>query len=378
MKEDSTTMFRKICKKTISDFIESANIINSHANISKVLGNLIKMNNYNVYYKNGNKITAINLTDILSARDVNTQKLNSITKITPTIAEDNNIEEAANIMSHYRLRSIPVIEDEEIIGQISIKSIVKSMKDIDIKIPSTKIMTANPIRIHQTDPITTAKNLMNRHRIDHIPIVEDNLKGIVTSFDIAKIILTSDNVDNISYSRHKSSKPLGFPAKRIAEKIVTTSSINDSVTNVIQLMNSTNSTYSIVTLGDEIQGIITNTDIISLLGQKIDEDIPAYIIGLPDDPFSSELAKTKFNKLIKSLKKSLNDLEEARCRIKLSFRGKTKRYEVDIRIFTTTNKYNYINGGLDLAIIFDQLRDRLKRSLKNDKNKQEDIIFNCY
>jgi hypothetical protein len=143
-------------------------------------------------------------------------------------------------------------------------------------------------------------------------------------------------------------------------------------------MNSTNSNYSIVTLGDEIQGIITNTDIISLLGQKIDEDIPAYIIGLPDDPFSSELAKTKFNKFIKSLKKSLNDLEEARCRIKLSLRGKTKRYEVDIRIFTTTNKYNYINSGLDLAIIFDQLRDRLKRSVKNDKNKQEDIIFNCY
>jgi CBS domain-containing protein len=378
MKEDSTTMFRKICKKTISDFIESANIINSHANISKVFGNLIKMDNYNVYYKNGNKITAINLTDILSARDFNTQKLNSITKITPTIAEDNNIEEAANIMSHYRLRSIPVIEDEEIIGQISIKSIVKSMKDIDIKIPSTKIMTANPIRIHQTDPITTAKNLMNRHRIDHIPIVEDNLKGIVTSFDIAKIILTSDNIDNISYSLHKNSRPLGFPATRIAEKNVTTSSINDSVANVIQLMNSTNSTYSIVTLDDEIQGIITNTDIISLLGQKIDEDIPAYIIGLPDDPFSSELAKTKFNKFIKSLKKSLNDLEEARCRIKLSLRGKTKRYEVDIRIFTTTNKYNYINGGLNLAIIFDQIRDRLKKSIKNDKNKQEDIIFNCY
>ena len=378
MKEDSITMFRKIGRKTISDFIESANIINSHANISKIFGNLIKMNNYNVYYKNGNKITAINLTDILSARDVNTQKLNSIAKTTPTIAEDNNIEEAANIMSHYRLRSIPVIEDEEIIGQINIKSIVKSMKDIDIKIPSTKIITANPIRIHQTDPISTAKNLMIRHRIEHIPIVEDNLKGIVTSCDIAKIILTSDNIDSISYSHHKSSRTLEFPAKHIAERNVTTSSINDSVAKVIQLINSTNSTYSIVTLGDEIQGIITNTDIISLLGQKIEEDVPAYIIGLPDDPFSSELVKTKFNKLIKSLKKSLNDLEEARCRIKLSLGGKTKRYEVDIRIFTTTNKYNYINGGLDLAIIFDQLRDRLKRSVKNDKNKQEDIIFNCY
>src|SRR5574342_361906 len=119
MKKNSTTMFRKISKKTISDFIESANIINSNASISKILGTLIKMNNYNVYYKNGNKITAINLTDILSSRDVSAQKLNSIANITPTLAEDSNIEEAASIMSHYRLRSLPVIEDEEIIGQIS-------------------------------------------------------------------------------------------------------------------------------------------------------------------------------------------------------------------------------------------------------------------
>ena len=37
---------------------------------------------------------------------------------------------------------------------------------------------------------------MVRHRINHVPIVEDNLKGIVTSFDIAKILLTADNLDN--------------------------------------------------------------------------------------------------------------------------------------------------------------------------------------
>jgi CBS domain-containing protein/ribosome-associated translation inhibitor RaiA len=379
MKEDPTTMFRKIGKKTISDFIESANIINSNASISKVLGILIKMNNYNVYYKNGNKITAINLTDILSARDFNAQKLNSIAKITPTIAEDSNIEEAASIMSHYRLRSIPVIEDGEIIGQISTKSIVKSMEDTDIKIPSTKIMTGNLISIHETDPISTAKNIMIRHRIDHIPIIEDNLKGIVTSFDIAKIILTSDNIDNTSYGRPKSKRPLDLPAKGIAERNVTISSINDSVAKVIQLMNSTNSTYSIVTLGDEIQGIITHRDIISLLGQKIEEDVPVYIIGLPDDSFSSELAKTKFNTLIKFLKKTLPDLEEARCRIKLiSVRGKTKRYEVDVRIFTTTNKYNYTNGGLDLVTIFDQLRDSLKRKLskKSQKRQKQSTRYN--
>ena len=374
MKFDSNQILSRIGKKKVSDFIESANIINSNESVSKILGNLIKINNYSVYFKNGNKITAINLRDILSARDVHSQKLNSIAKSTPIIEENSNIASAAGLMSLYRLRSLPVIEDGEIIGQITTKSIVKAMEHTDIKIRSTKIMTANPICIHENDLALTAKNLMVRHRIDHVPIVEENLKGIVTSFDIAKILLTADNLDNVHRGLTEHTRPLEFPVKGIAERNATTSSIDHSVANVVQLLNSNNSTYSIVTLGNEIQGIITHRDIISLLGEKVEEDVPAYIIGLPDDPFASELAKTKFNTLIKFLTKTMPDVEEARCRIRLStVRGKTKKYEIEVSIFTPTNRYSYKNEGSDLATIFDQMKDSLKNKLtqKNQKRVKE-------
>ena len=374
MKFDSNQILSRIGKKKVSDFIESANIINSNESVSKILGNLIKINNYSVYFKNGNKITAINLRDILSARDVHSQKLNSIAKSTPIIEEDSNIASAAGLMSLYRLRSLPVIEDGEIIGQITTKSIVKAMEHTDIKIRSTKIMTANPICIHENDLALTAKNLMVRHRIDNVPIVEENLKGIVTSFDIAKILLTADNLDNVHRGLTEHTRPLEFPVKGIAERNATTSSIDDSVAKVVQLLNSNNSTYSIVTLGNEIQGIITHRDIISLLGEKVKEDVPAYIIGLPDDPFASELAKTKFNTLIKFLTKTMPDVEEARCRIRLStVRGKTKKYEIEVSIFTPTNRYSYRNEGSDLATIFDQMKDSLKNKLtqKNQKRVKE-------
>ncbi len=374
MKFDSNQILNRIGKKKVSDFIESANIINSNESVSKILGNLIKINNYSVYFKNGNKITAINLRDILSARDVHSQKLNSIAKSTPTIEEDSNISSAAGLMSLYRLRSLPVIEDGEIIGQITTKSIVKSMNHTDIKVRSTKIMTANPVCMHENDLALAAKNLMVRHRIDHVPIVEDNLKGIVTSFDIAKIILTADNLDNAHLGHTEHTRPLEFPVKGIAERNATISSVDHSVAKVIQLLNTNNSTYSIVTLGDEIQGIITHRDIISLLGEKVEEDVPAYIIGLPDDPFASELAKTKFNTLVKFLTKTMPDLEEARCRIRLStVRGKTKKYEIEVSIFTPTNRYSYRNEGSDLATIFDQMKDSLKNKLtqKNQKRVKE-------
>jgi CBS domain-containing protein len=246
------------------------------------------------------------------------------------------------------------------------------MEHTDIKTRATKIMTANPISIHENDLALTAKNLMIRHRIDHIPIVEENLKGIVTSFDIAKILLTADNLDNVYRGLTEHTRPLEFPAKGIAESNTTTSSVEDSIANVIQLLNSNNSTYSIVTLGNEIQGIITHRDIISLLGEKVEEDVPSYIIGLPDDPFASELAKTKFNTLVKLLKKTMPDLEEARCRIRLSsVRGKIKKYEIEVSIFTPTNRYSYTNEGSDLATIFDLMKDSLKKKLTQKNQKRQ-------
>ena len=374
MKFDSNQILSRIGKKKVSDFIESANIINSNESVSKILGNLTKINNYSVYFKNGNKITSVNLRDILSARDVHSQKLSSIAKSTPIIEEDSNIASAAGLMSLYRLRSLPVIEDGEVIGQITTNSIVKAMDHKDIKIKSTKIMTANPFSIHENDLVLTAKNLMIRHRIDHVPIVEENLKGIITSFDIAKILLTADNLENVHLGITEHTRPLEFPVKGIAERNVTTSSIDHSVAHVVQLLNANNSTYSIVTLGNEIQGIITHRDIISLLGEKVKEDVPAYIIGLPDDPFASELAKTKFNTLVKFLTKTMPDIEEARCRIRLStVRGKTKKYEIEVSIFTPTNRYSYRNEGSDLATIFDQMKDSLKNKLtqKNQKRVKE-------
>jgi CBS domain-containing protein len=277
-------------------------------------------------------------------------------------------------MSLYRLRSLPVIEDGEIIGQVTTNSIVKSMEHTDIQNKATKIMTSNPISIHENDLALTAKNLMIRHRIDHIPIVEENLKGIVTSFDIAKILLTADNLDNVYRGLTEHTRPLEFPAKGIAESNATTSSVDDSIANVIHLLNSNNSTYSIVTLGNEIQGIITHRDIISLLGEKVEEeeDVPSYIIGLPDDPFASELAKTKFNTLVKLLKKTMPDLEEARCRIRLSsVRGKIKKYEIEVSIFTPTNRYSYTNEGSDLATIFDLMKDSLKNKLTQKNQKRQ-------
>ena len=132
------------------------------------------------------------------------------------------------------------------------------------------------------------------------------------------------------------------------------------------------STYCVIKSIDEVQGIITYRDIINLLGEKVEEEIPIFIIGLRDDPLDEELAKSKFTNLVKLLKKIYPDIEQARCRVKIrEIQGARKRYEVDASIITTQSVASYVTVGWDLPKMFDQMSDSLKKRLAHRVSQKQ-------
>jgi hypothetical protein len=138
-------------------------------------------------------------------------------------------------------------------------------------------------------------------------------------------------------------------------------------------MLNSGSSYSVVELMGEVQGIITYRDIVSLLGEKVGEaNIPAFIIGLPEDPFEAELAKSKFDNIVRLLRKTTSpEIEEARCHIKLrDIEGERKRYEVDVNIITPYRRHTYTNMGWDLARMFDQMSDSLKKKIAHKRSRR--------
>ena len=128
-------------------------------------------------------------------------------------------------------------------------------------------------------------------------------------------------------------------------------------------------------------GIITYRDIISLLGEQTQSEIPVYIIGLPEDPFEAELVKSKFHNIINHLSRMSPKIEEARCKIKIKdIEGERKRYEVSANIYTTHRRHVYTsNKGWDLASIFDDMSDGLKKQVKHEKDeRQKDSVRHSY
>ena len=264
------------------------------------------------------------------------------------------------------------MEKNEIIGQISAKKIVQEIRDAMLVIHTRKtstsdIMTRSPIVITKTDKIAYAKQIMKRRRIDHLPVLQDNrLVGMVTSKDLIQLTLPTERIGRKSLGIDDTQDRLDIAITGIADKNVLTSNTDDTLRSVTDLMVSQNSTYCVIMAFDEVQGIVTYRDIITLLGEKIEEEIPIFLIGLPDDPLDAELAKSKFADIVKFLKKTYPDIEEARCRLKIKeIQGARKRYEVDANIISTHRIDAYVNVGWDLGKMFDQMSDSLKKRISH-------------
>ena len=100
-------------------------------------------------------------------------------------------------------------------------------------------------------------------------------------------------------------------------------------------------------------------------------NLPLYVIGMPDDEFSKELIVSKFSSAIQRLQKSYDEIEEARVSIKLTRSGGNKKnYSVTILIKTPRKRFNFEESGWDLSNVSEQLCQRILDNLTKRSNKR--------
>jgi len=109
------------------------------------------------------------------------------------------------------------------------------------------------------------------------------------------------------------------------------------------------------------------------LGEQVENEIPSYIIGLPEDPFESELVKSKFINIIKLMHKISPEIIESRCKIKIKdITGERKRYEISANIIYPHRRYTYTSTNeYDIAKIFDEMSDSFKNQISRQKSGEK-------
>ncbi|MBU5688074.1 MAG: CBS domain-containing protein [Candidatus Aenigmarchaeota archaeon] len=113
-----------------------------------------------------------------------------------------NLREVLELLGDFEITGVPVKQGNKVVGVISDTDIMRVMREknlIDTKkdfidleglenIKVEQVMSSPPITINQNERITDASDLMIKHKIDRLIVVDDNNKtvGIITREDVVK------------------------------------------------------------------------------------------------------------------------------------------------------------------------------------------------
>jgi len=373
------THMKDIQSTKIKSLISRAITIEPTDTLSHVINKITKNNSYDAFYLKDKKILSTNIRELLNAKNINSMKVESFLYPIPHVTQNDSVQKVANIITHYRIREVPVKDNNKIIGVVTAKRIIKLLSSNDNKwIKANLIYTQNPITVSADESISNARRIMTTKRIDHLPVLnQGKIKQVLTSYHILQSIMPSERQGRKSMII-KTEHALELKIGNTGSTRIPQCSANDDLNKIINSMLKADTTCCLVNLQDTLQGIITYRDILSLLASKLESPIPLYIVGMPEDQQNIDLISSKFGKTLKRLQKVYSEIHEARVSIKQQRTGNRKegKYEVTIMIITphhTPLIYNSI--GFDLSEVLEDLSQKLLKNLsKRAKNRSKDSI----
>ncbi len=357
----------------VAKIMKKPTILDSSFVASKTIGVLVNSDSYDAFCMEGKDVLTISARELLGVKDIESTKIRSLLRKIQPLSRNDTIEKAAAILSHYRMRSVPVVERNEIVGIVNGKDIVELLHKQDLKwISANTILTADPITANSSDSIATARKIMTTKRIDHLPIVKNGkVTQVLTSMHLLQVIKPGERLGS-GLRGLNLKKKYQTQIGNIGSTRIPNLNTDAPLSSVIESMLKNDTSCCLLSLWGNIHGIITYKDIINILESKIPSEVPLYIVGLPEDYDSSEIVKTKFDKIIRNLSKVYPEVEQAKASIKTIHNPSTNRphYQVAVRIASPYKTYNYTESGWDLSKIFDAIGSKVVRNLSQRSKKR--------
>jgi len=129
-----------------------------------------------------------NMSPHLQAGEVERVKRSESGMITKpiTLEPDKTIEQALDLMKHYRISGVPITEGKKLVGILTNRDL-RFVKDLTMKV--TEVMTSeNLVTVPEGTTLEDAAEILHKHRIEKLLVVngEGELRGLITVKDIQK------------------------------------------------------------------------------------------------------------------------------------------------------------------------------------------------
>ena len=103
-----------------------------------------------------------------------------------TISRTALLQDASNLMKKHDIRHLPVMEGEQLVGFVTESDLRQfSFPSMVEEIPIHQVMVLNPVTVNANASIETAARLIYDFKIGGLPVLDKkNLVGIITSSDL--------------------------------------------------------------------------------------------------------------------------------------------------------------------------------------------------
>lgn len=138
-------------------------------------------------------------------------------------------------------------------------------------VPVSQIMTKNILRLSLSDNLSTAEALMKKHHIRHLPVVEnEHIVGMISLNDLLRISF-ADAVD-VDGEEIETTVYNMFSVEQVMTKKVECINSNNTVTDAARLFLQHEFHALPVVDDDCLTGIVTTTDVIRYFVEKQDSE----------------------------------------------------------------------------------------------------------
>jgi CBS domain-containing protein/anti-sigma regulatory factor (Ser/Thr protein kinase) len=92
-----------------------------------------------------------------------------------------------------RISGLPVVEEEKLVGVLSLEDIVRALQKNDLSAPTSHYMTREVVTVASYDSIVNAISTFTEKQLGRLPVVDENdkLVGMITKGDITRGILVA-------------------------------------------------------------------------------------------------------------------------------------------------------------------------------------------
>ena len=151
--------------------------------------------------KKGEVVGMITRTDLLRNRDEDQTAL-LMTRDPVVISPEKSIVEASELLVRHGIRRLPVVEGKELVGILTVADIIRVAEEMKITESIEPYLEKETVVLWSEMPLTVAGSIMEYAAVEACPVIDTDLKlvGMISDRDLIKASVIEESVEKTDMS----------------------------------------------------------------------------------------------------------------------------------------------------------------------------------